>query len=279
MGLLPRLPAEDAAPIRSRLALDPAGNLLPLALLETPDHVLPEHARVSASAWLENEGIEASVVVGGRDELWLPSGRSAALARLTGALAAEGRTPRALRGEPAAVEAVLGALSSPATLTDRTDRLFTVTADDLGPYVSAHLRAATLDDAAAIEQLTVEAVRETTGLDAHALAEGRLRRKVEARIAAHRCWVMSNEAGVVFKVELGARCRAGGELEGAFLAPLLRRRGLGTLALGGTCRLLLASLPRLSMLARPDDEATAATCLKVGFHEAGRLRTVTLASA
>ena len=265
MGVLDLVTADRLETLRALLAKDPVQNMLLLAVLE--EYGL---GRAGAPPFrflgaFDGEAIKAVVFVGGNGSLVVPAGVPAAAGELARHLAEQGVKLRACMGERLAVDAVVKAFGAMRIALDRLQRLCSVSADDMGPFVAPQLRPAEAADIDALVPLAAAAVKESLGFDAQQ-EEGELfRQRVAARIKAGRTWVMTHDGRLVFKVDMGARSRFGAELENPYLVPEMRRRGLGTLALGQVCRQQLSAIPRLTLRYDEKDPVLSRVCRKVGF--------------
>jgi predicted GNAT family acetyltransferase len=102
------------------------------------------------------------------------------------------------------------------------------------------------------------------------------RRRVAGLIAAGRAWARFERGQVVFKAEVGSQSPAVGQIQGVWVHPDWRGRGLGT---AGTAALAVAVVRsgRIASLYVNDFNAVArATYRRVGFGEVGTFATVLL---
>lgn len=102
------------------------------------------------------------------------------------------------------------------------------------------------------------------------------RRRVANLIAAGRAWARFESGEVVFKAEVGSQSPAVGQIQGVWVHPEWRGRGLGS---GGTAMLaaVIVGTGRIASLYVNDFNAVArATYERVGFNEAGTFATVLL---
>lgn len=257
--------AERLDALRALLAKDPVQNMLLLALLEEYGLGKPGAPPFRFLGVSDGAGFKAVLFVGGEGNLLIPAGEPAASGEMARQLAESGVKLRSAVGEKAAVDAVVRAFGAIHITIDRMQRLCSVSADDMGPFVAPQLRPAEERDVDELVPLASAAVKESLGLDPEA-AEGPLfRQRVAARVKAGRTWVMTHEDKVVFKVDMGARSRYGAELENPFLVPEMRKKGLGTLALGQVCRQQLSAIPRLTLRYDEKDPVLSRVCRKVGF--------------
>ncbi|MEO6792303.1 MAG: GNAT family N-acetyltransferase [Mycobacterium sp.] len=115
------------------------------------------------------------------------------------------------------------------------------------------------------------------GVDPRAGDGGRAyRRRVANLIAAGRAWARFERGEVVFKAEVGSQSPAVGQIQGVWVHPEHRGRGLGS---GGTAMLaaVLVGTGRIASLYVNDfNEVARATYERVGFTPAGTFATVLL---
>lgn len=115
------------------------------------------------------------------------------------------------------------------------------------------------------------------GVDPRAGDGGRAyRRRVANLIAAGRAWARFERGEVVFKAEVGSQSPTVGQIQGVWVHPEHRGRGLGS---GGTAMLaaVLVGTGRIASLYVNDfNEVARATYERVGFTAAGTFATVLL---
>jgi predicted GNAT family acetyltransferase len=102
------------------------------------------------------------------------------------------------------------------------------------------------------------------------------RRRVASLIAAGRAWARFENGEVVFKAEIGSQSRAVSQIQGVWVHPEWRGKGLGT---GGTATLaaVIVGTGRIASLYVNDFNTVArATYDRVGFVEVGSFATVLL---
>jgi len=258
----------DVPALRALLLRDTAHHLYLLGLLEEFGVVSPRasrtpfgfHGRFSAQRELT-----AAIFVGGEGGLVVPSsGNPEHLATIAEALRGKVRL-RAALGDRAGVDMLVRHLCVEKPRHSRGQRLFSVSADDLGPFTNPMLRLATEAELPALLLMAAEAVRE--GLERDPLredAEG-FRARVLQRIRSKRTYVLEAGGRLVFKIDVGSRSQYGAEIEGLYTVPEERRQGHATLSLGQISRHLLSSLPRLVI--RVDDAlpSLATMARKVGY--------------
>ena len=259
--LLPK----DSDALKALLGKDAPNNLYLLGLLEEFG-IAPAESRAGYAFWGRFDGttLTSAVFVGGGGGLVVPSsGDSTATGVIADALAERVRLKAAI-GEKPAVDALVRSLCTGKPRTSKTHRLFSVSADDLGPFTNPTLRLARDEDLERLMPLAVGAVREL--YDRDALAEDpHFEARVAQRIRARRTYVLEENGELVFKVDIGSRSQFGAELEGLYTVPSQRGRGHATLCLGQISRFLLSSLPRLTLRIDEKDESMARIARKVGY--------------
>ena len=97
------------------------------------------------------------------------------------------------------------------------------------------------------------------------------------RIEERRTWVEGELCGpLTFKVDHAAVSPHVVQLSGVFTPPLHRRRGIALQALGEMCHILLREVPRVSLYVNEDNAAARRIYRRLGFREAGRVRSAWL---
>jgi hypothetical protein len=259
------LPGERQEELRAFLAKDPVQNVFALGVLE--EHGIAATASEGLAVYgLEDGGkLMGALLVGGGGGLAIPCVFDPGAATELGNHLRGRVRLRSAFGERYAVDALVRALGCGPARWSRPQRLFAASADDLGPFVSAELRPAITADLPQLIALSAAAIKESLGEDPLAYNRASFERRVEARVALSRTFVLSDARGIYFKVDVGVRCKQGAEIEGAYTAPEMRRRGIATLALGQLSRTLLSSIPRVVMRVDEKEAGLAAVCRKVGF--------------
>lgn len=260
-----QLSRQDKDTLKVLLARDPVHNLYLLGLLEEFGLGTDEDSSgIRYFGRFDGKTLTAALFVGGGGGLVVPSaGDGASTAVIADSLADRVRL-KASVGEKSAVDALVRSLCPVKPRLSKTYRLFSVSADDLGPFTNPLLRLATEEDLPRLIPLAAGAVREL--YDRDALAEDPLfEKRVAQRVKARRTYVLEEKGELVFKVDLGSRSQYGAELEALYTLPSQRRQGHATLCLGQICRFLLSSLPRLTLRIEEKDESLARIARRVGF--------------
>jgi uncharacterized protein len=268
---------QDSEALRGLLARDVAHNLYLLGLLEDFG-VVPKPGREPFAYWGRFRGRElvSAIFVGGDGGLLVPSASEPAeIAAIAEHLAGRIRG-RACLGDAAAVEAIVRILFPGKPRHNVAQRLFSVSADDLGPFTNPTLRLAVEADLPRLLPLAAECVEETLRRDPMAEDPQGYRDRVLQRIRARRTYVLELEGEIVFKIDVGSRSLYGAELEAPYTVPGERRRGHATLSLGQISRQLLSSLPRVTIRVNEHSESLGQAARKVGY-VGGRAQRLVLA--
>jgi hypothetical protein len=271
-----QLAPKDSAALKALLARDPVHNLYLLGLLEEFG-IAPLESRCSYSFWGrfdEAKALTAALFVGSGGGLVVPSASDGTAASVMADALANRVSLKAALGEKPAVDALVRSLCTGKPRLSKTYRLFSVSADDLGPFTNPTLRLAREEDLPRLMPLALGAVRELHDRDAGA-EDSQFEARVAQRIRAQRTYVLEENGELVFKVDIGSRSQYGAELEGLYTVPSQRKQGHATLCLGQISRFLLSSLPRLTLRVDDKAESMARIARKVGYL-AGRTQRLVL---
>ena len=270
-----QLASQDANALRALLSKDPVHNLYLLGLLE--EFGIAPRGRVPFAFYgrFDNAVLTAALFVGGQGGLVVPSASDASATRFIADALASSMKLRGTLGDKPAVDALVRSLCAGKPRLSRTQRLFSVSADDLGPFTNPLLRLAREEDLPRLLPLAQGYVREALERDPLAEDPQGYEARVTQRIRQRRTYVLEEAGGLVFKVDIGSRSQYGAELEGIYTLPAARKKGHATLCLGQISRHLLSSLPRLTMRIDEHDESTARIARKVGYL-AGRTQRLVL---
>ena len=267
MGVrIAQLNQRDEEALRALLAQDVVQNLYVLGLLEEYGITGAPSGAPSCfhGAFRDDDTLMAAMFVGGRGGLVVPSASPAADVMALAAGLHKSVFPRASLGDQLAVEALLRGFQLRPRVSVQ-QRLFSVSADDLGPFTNPTLRLATEADLEALVPLAADAVHETFRHDPRAVDPAAFRARVAQRVRSQRTYVLPVDGQLVFKVDVGSRSPHGAELEGLYTLPEHRRMGHAILSLGQISRHLLASLPRLTLRVSDEDGAIAKMARRVGY--------------
>ena len=257
---------KDADALRAFLAKDPVHNLYFLGLLEEFG-VAPKPGQPHFTIWghfVERE-LKSALFVGGDGGLLVPSANdSQEVVALAEGLMGKVKLKAAL-GEKAAIDGLVRHLHVGKPQGSWSQRLYSVSADDLGPFTNPTLRLAREDELPRVLVLAAGCVRETLKRDPLKEDGAGFRARVLQRLKAGRTYVLEIDGDLVFKIDIGSRSQYGAELEGLYTLPEQRRRGHATLSLGQISRHLLSSLPRLTLRVDDQDPSLAGVARKVGY--------------
>ncbi len=269
-GTVEQLQARHADALRALLLKDPVSHVYLLGLLEEfgvapPESGGPRSGFAFHGRFDKARALTAALFVGGDGGLLVPSASEVAEISALGAALQGKLRPRAALGERAAVDALWRQLAAGKPRLSQPQRLFKVSADDLGPFTNPTLRLATEADLPELLPLAAGAVKAVRGLDPLAVDPAGFRARVLQRVRGRRTYVLPSQGRLVFKVDVGSRSQYGAELEGLFTVEDERRQGHAKLSLGQICRHLLSSLPRLTLRVDDQDEVLGGLARKVGF--------------
>ncbi|MBF6173849.1 GNAT family N-acetyltransferase [Nocardia blacklockiae] len=116
---------------------------------------------------------------------------------------------------------------------------------------------------------------EEIGVDPRAGDGGRsYRRRVASLIQAGRAWARFEDGVVVYKAEVGAVSRRTGQIQGVWVHPEWRGRGLGTSGTAAVANAVVASGRTASLYVNCYNEAARRAYAKVGFRQVATFATV-----
>jgi hypothetical protein len=271
-ALLPK----HVEPLRALLSRDAAPNMYLLGLMEEFGVVAsPDRVPFSFHGRFLNGELTAVVFVGGGGALVVPSaGAPNHISEIAKALTGTVKL-RSCLGEKPLVDALVQHLGAKVTLS-KTQTLFSVSADDLGPFTNPLLRVALEADLEQLVPLAAACVKETMDRDPLAEDPVGFPARVAQRVANRRTYVLEEKGRLVFKIDVGSRSQYGAELEGIYTRPDDRHHHHATLCMGQISRFLMSSLPRLTIRVDDGNNALMAVARKVGYH-AGRTQRLVVA--
>ncbi|MBL8920426.1 MAG: GNAT family N-acetyltransferase [Myxococcaceae bacterium] len=252
--------------LKQLLAKDPTHNLYLLGVLEEFGIVCdPTRAPFAFHGRFTGESeLTAAIFVGGSGGLVIPSaGPLNAITDLARALSATVQLKSCI-GEKMLVDVLVQHLNGQVKFS-KLQRLYSVSADDLGPFTNPLLRVATEADVPRLVPLAAACVKELHERDPLADDAEGFAVRVKQRVMTKRTYVLEENGQLVFKLDIGSRSQFGAELEGVFTDPGFRGKGLATLCLGQISRFLLSSLPRLTLRVDDSNSAFAGIARKVGY--------------
>lgn len=251
--------------LKQLLAKDPTHNLYLLGVLEEFGIVCdPDRAPFAFHGRFTETELTGVVFVGGTGGLVIPSaGPLNAITDLAKSLTQK-VTLRSAIGEKMLVDVLVQHLNGQVKFS-KQQRLYSVSADDLGPFTNPLLRVAVEADLPQLVPLAAACVKELHERDPLADDAEGFALRVKQRVMTRRTYVLEEAGRLVFKLDIGSRSQFGAELEGVYTAPEARGKHIATLCVGQISRFLLSSLPRLTV--RVDDSNSAFTGIvrKVGY--------------
>ncbi|WP_084513165.1 GNAT family N-acetyltransferase [Nocardia mikamii] len=129
-----------------------------------------------------------------------------------------------------------------------------------------------------LERYLVAAVAmftEEIGVDPRAGDGGRgYRRRVASLIEAGRAWARFEDGEVVYKAEVGAVSRRTGQIQGVWVHPRWRGRGLGTAGTAAVADAVVAAGRTASLYVNSYNEVARRAYAKVGFHQVATFATI-----
>jgi predicted GNAT family acetyltransferase len=102
------------------------------------------------------------------------------------------------------------------------------------------------------------------------------RRRVAGLIAAGRAWARFDRGEVVFKAEVGSQSPAVGQIQGVWVHPDRRGRGIGTAGTAALAAAVVRSGRIASLYVNSFNAVARATYARIGFTEVGTFATVLL---
>lgn len=102
------------------------------------------------------------------------------------------------------------------------------------------------------------------------------RRRVAGLIAAGRAWARFENGEVVFKAEIGSQSPTVGQIQGVWVHPAWRGRGLGAAGTAAVSAAVLRGGRTASLYVNGFNEVARATYAKIGFTQIGTFATVLL---
>lgn len=102
------------------------------------------------------------------------------------------------------------------------------------------------------------------------------RRRVAGLIAAGRAWARFERGQVVFKAEVGSQSPSVGQIQGVWVHPDWRGRGLGTMGTATLASAVIRSGRTASLYVNSFNTVARATYARIGFTQVGTFATVLL---
>jgi len=260
--------------LRALLSRDLPHNLYLLGLMEEFGVVCgPERAPFRYMGRFSDTGeLTATIFVGGNGGLLVPSASGLSHVSEIARKLVSQMPLRSCMGEKPLIDAMVQHFRVSPRFS-QGQKLYSVSADDLGPFTNHSLRGATEADLKQLVPLAAAAVRDIFRRDPLSEDPQGFAVRVRQRVKSGRTYVLENQGRLIFKLDVGSRSQYGAELEGIYTVPDERNRGHATLCLGQISRFLLSSLPRLTLRV---DESSRFTDVarKVGYLAGRAQRTV-----
>jgi hypothetical protein len=262
-----------AATLKALLTQDTPHNLYLLGLSEEYGVAPGGQALGTFHGRFVDGKLKAVLFVGGSGGLVVPSASPGLEVTALAQAVAPNISLQTAVGEREAVDALLKVFGArPRHSADQ--RLFVVSADDLGPFTNPTLRLATEEDLPQLVQMSAGAVQEVMGLDPLEKDPDEFKERVARRVRARRTYVLPVGDKLVFKLDIGSRSQHGAEVESLYTIPSQRRLGHATLSLGQISRHLLSSLPRLALRVNEENGSVARMAQRVGYVAKRNMRMV-----
>lgn len=258
--MIARLTRADEGALKALLASDPVAHVFPCAVLEERGISSGQAAFYGLS---NGSGLRAAVALVGRARLAIPIGGTPEEQRELGQ-ALQGKMRGAV-GKRELVDALWKGAGDMQPWLHQAHRLYRITAEEMGPWVTPALRQATRKDLPEVLSNAAAMQEEDLGRDPLSTDPAGFRDRVAARIDAGRYWVLEDAGQIAFQVVLGAVCSQGGQIEGVYTPPVLRGLGYASQGLGQLCRTQLARLPRLTLTVNEANREAVALYRKLGF--------------
>ncbi|MCC6336539.1 MAG: DUF4081 domain-containing protein [Myxococcales bacterium] len=253
------------AALRALLTKDTPHNLYLLGLMEEFGVVCgPNRAPFAFHGRFADGELTAVLFVGGAGGLVVPSaGSTPHLQEIARTLAGK-VTLKSCLGERALVDALCQSFQVTPKVS-RVQKLYYVSADDLGPFTNPLLRVAAEADLPQLVPMGAACVKELYERDPLSEDAEGFPVRVRQRVRAGRTYVLEQKGKLVFKLDVGSRSQFGAELEGLYTLPEERGKGHAVHCLGQISRFLLSSLPRLTVRVDDSNPSFGRIAQKVGY--------------
>lgn len=180
------------------------------------------------------------------------------------------RNPRVVRvvvGERSVVDHLLRAWV-PRGFRPRLHRdqlAFAVDAEMFRPRPGIELRPAGPEDLDVLVEASAEMAREEAGDDPQARNPSLFKSRIKKRIERGRDFVHTTSEGLAFKSNVAALSPFGGQVEGIFVPPPQRHRGLGLQGTSWVTQWILDRSPRACLLVNEDNESAKKIYQRLGY--------------
>jgi hypothetical protein len=170
-------------------------------------------------------------------------------------------------GPTSVVEGVLDRLAIPSTAAILAQRVYVLT--ELSPQLPAErgLRRAQPVDTDILFEASLRMHQEEVGRPVPAENCSKLRRSIESKIAGGQVWCLYDDfAGrLIFKAAVGAAAEPVAQLEGVWVPPDMRRRGIGRRCVSEICKRLLRRHRCVSLYVGLDNTPARDLYARLGF--------------
>jgi len=190
--------------------------------------------------------------------------------------AAAGAASKMVIGDERAVDDLWGEASRlfPAPRADRPGQPVYAIAEP-PPAGESGLRPATLDDLERLIPVCATAHQQELDVDPLARDEEAFRWRTRTQIVEGRSWVWFDADGtVLFKAEASAWTPAAVQIQQVWVDPEVRGYGYGSRGMSDLCRLLLESVPFVTLFVRTENAPAIALYESIGMRLVGRYRSL-----
>ncbi len=143
--------------------------------------------------------------------------------------------------------------------------------------IDAAVRPVRIDELDAYLVAAIDMFIGEVGIDPRAGDGGRgYRRRVAGLIAAGRAWARFERGRVIFKAEVGSQSPAVGQIQGVWVHPDRRGRGIGSAGTAALAGAIVRSGRVASLYVNSFNTIARATYARIGFTEVGTFATVLL---
>jgi len=139
------------------------------------------------------------------------------------------------------------------------------------------VRRATLDELDPYLEAAIAMFLEEVGVDPRAGDGGRAyRRRIRGLIESGRAWARFEDGRVVYKAEVGSLSKQTGQIQGVWVRPEHRGRGLGTAGTAAVAEAVLATGRVASLYVNDYNAAARRAYSRIGFRQVATFATVLL---
>ncbi|MDN5670040.1 MAG: GNAT family N-acetyltransferase [Renibacterium salmoninarum] len=273
-GPLRVLAHEDTAELQRLVARDPIANIYLAAHLEQHGTAAPVILGTQILGY-DDGGLRAACWVGANV---IPAGVDEATAPAFGEyLAASGRRHASIYGSAAAVLGIFAEMERrgvPAKEVRANQPLLTISSEPL-IEPDRRLRPSRMSDFDQILPAAVAMFEEEVGYSPYSGGEEFYRRRVASLIRNGHSLSSLDECGeVIFKADLGVLSRQASQVQGVWLRPEDRGRGLSAGYMAAVVQLARKQAPVVSLYVNDYNARARASYERVGFEQIGSYATV-----